>query len=89
MNSCTLAPTHHIAWRCFRPGVLLSGGLDSSLVAAIAARKIKREGSVWGKALHSFCVGLPGSPDLKVCVCGGGGEQAGVRAGRGAWAGVF
>jgi asparagine synthetase B (glutamine-hydrolysing) len=46
-------------------GVLLSGGLDSSLVAAIAARKIKRESSVWGK-LHSFCVGLPGSPDLKV-----------------------
>lgn len=45
-------------------GVLLSGGLDSSLVAAIAARKIKREGSVWGK-LHSFCVGLEGSPDLK------------------------
>ncbi|PNH12145.1 Asparagine synthetase [glutamine-hydrolyzing] [Tetrabaena socialis] len=45
-------------------GVLLSGGLDSSLVAAIASRKIKREDSVWGK-LHSFCVGLPGSPDLK------------------------
>ncbi|GIL60360.1 hypothetical protein Vafri_14975 [Volvox africanus] len=45
-------------------GVLLSGGLDSSLVASIAARKIKREGSVWGK-LHSFCVGLDGSPDLK------------------------
>lgn len=50
-------------------GVLLSGGLDSSLVAAIAARKIKREGSVWGK-LHSFCVGLEGSPDLKVQGCG-------------------
>lgn len=45
-------------------GVLLSGGLDSSLVAAIAARKIGKEGTVWGK-LHSFCVGLPGSPDLK------------------------
>jgi asparagine synthase (glutamine-hydrolysing) len=44
--------------------VLLSGGLDSSLVAAIAARKIGKEGTVWGK-LHSFCVGLPGSPDLK------------------------
>ena len=44
--------------------MLLSGGLDSSLVAAIAARKIKREDSVWGK-LHSFCVGLPSSPDLK------------------------
>ena len=38
-------------------GVLLSGGLDSSLVAAIASRKIERDGNVWGK-LHSFCVGL-------------------------------
>ena len=44
-------------------GVLLSGGLDSSLVASIASRKIGREGNVWGK-LHSFCVGLEGSPDL-------------------------
>lgn len=46
------------------PGVLLSGGLDSSLVAAIASRKIAREGSVWGTKLHSFCIGLAGSPDL-------------------------
>ncbi|MEW5307978.1 MAG: hypothetical protein WDW36_010344 [Sanguina aurantia] len=45
-------------------GVLLSGGLDSSLVAAIASRKIAREGSVWGTKLHSFCIGLAGSPDL-------------------------
>ena len=45
-------------------GVLLSGGLDSSLVAAIAARKIARDGgSKWGR-LHSFCIGLEGSPDL-------------------------
>ncbi|GBF97422.1 asparagine synthase [Raphidocelis subcapitata] len=45
-------------------GVLLSGGLDSSLVASIAARKIARDGdSKWGK-LHSFCIGLEGSPDL-------------------------
>eukprot|EP00882_Tetradesmus_deserticola_P028700 GHRQ01031975.1.p1 GENE.GHRQ01031975.1~~GHRQ01031975.1.p1 ORF type:complete len:321 (+),score=120.29 GHRQ01031975.1:138-1100(+) len=46
-------------------GVLLSGGLDSSLVAAIASRAIKSSDSVWGNKLHSFCVGLPGSPDLK------------------------
>ncbi|WIA15502.1 hypothetical protein OEZ85_002139 [Tetradesmus obliquus] len=46
-------------------GVLLSGGLDSSLVAAIASRAIKSSDSVWGNRLHSFCVGLPGSPDLK------------------------
>ncbi len=57
--------------------MLLSGGLDSSLVAAIAARKIKREGSVWGKQLHSFCVGLEGSPDLKVQGCGVGLTGAG------------
>ncbi len=53
-----------------RAGVLLSGGLDSSLVASIVARKIRSEGSVWGK-LHSFCVGLEGSPDLKVGRRGG------------------
>jgi asparagine synthase (glutamine-hydrolysing) len=46
-------------------GVLLSGGLDSSLVAAVASRAIKSSDSVWGNRLHSFCVGLPGSPDLK------------------------
>lgn len=37
-------------WPCHPAGVLLSGGLDSSLVAAIAARKITRDGnSQWGK----------------------------------------
>eukprot|EP00879_Flechtneria_rotunda_P020694 GHRR01021779.1.p1 GENE.GHRR01021779.1~~GHRR01021779.1.p1 ORF type:complete len:412 (+),score=139.14 GHRR01021779.1:1235-2470(+) len=46
-------------------GVLLSGGLDSSLVAAIASRAIKSQDTVWGNRLHSFCIGLPGSPDLK------------------------
>ncbi|CAN0902172.1 Asparagine synthetase [glutamine-hydrolyzing] 1 [Linum grandiflorum] len=47
-------------------GVLLSGGLDSSLVASITARhfaetKLARQCS----QLQSFCVGLEGSPDLK------------------------
>jgi asparagine synthase (glutamine-hydrolysing) len=46
-------------------GVLLSGGLDSSLVAAVANRIIGKDGNTWGNKLHSFCVGLPGSPDLK------------------------
>src|SRR5215217_4752396 len=41
-------------------GVFLSGGLDSSLVAAIAARWAEREGTV----LHTFAVGTEGSPDL-------------------------
>lgn len=40
------------------PGVLLSGGLDSSLVAAVASRKMSSR--KWGNKLHSFCVGLPG-----------------------------
>jgi len=41
-------------------GVFLSGGLDSSLVAAIAARALARE----GKRLQTFAVGTPESPDL-------------------------
>ncbi len=51
-------------------GVLLSGGLDSSLVAACAARFAKhriesddRE-EAWWPRLHSFAIGLKGSPDL-------------------------
>ncbi|KAF9611739.1 hypothetical protein IFM89_034922 [Coptis chinensis] len=48
-------------------GVLLSGGLDSSLVAAVASRHLKESkvASQWGSQLHTFCVGLKGSPDLK------------------------
>lgn len=51
-------------------GVLLSGGLDSSLVAACAARFARRrveEGNhkeAWWPRLHSFAIGLKGSPDL-------------------------
>ena len=51
-------------------GVLLSGGLDSSLVAACAARFARRrveddDGTeAWYPRLHSFAIGLPGSPDL-------------------------
>jgi asparagine synthase (glutamine-hydrolysing) len=41
-------------------GVFLSGGLDSSLVGAIAARVAKSR----GQRLLSFAVGMPGSPDL-------------------------
>lgn len=52
-------------------GVLLSGGLDSSLVAAVAAgfarRRIEEDdrGEAWWPRLHSFAIGLEGSPDLK------------------------
>ncbi len=52
-------------------GVLLSGGLDSSIISAItkkyAARRVEdqeRSEARWPQ-LHSFAVGLPGSPDLK------------------------
>jgi asparagine synthase (glutamine-hydrolysing) len=45
-------------------GVLLSGGLDSSLTSAIAARELKRMGSKG--ELHSFSIGLDdSSPDVK------------------------
>ncbi|KAG8488562.1 hypothetical protein CXB51_016296 [Gossypium anomalum] len=48
-------------------GVLLSGGLDSSLVASITARYLAgtKTAKHWGSQLHSFCVGLENSPDLK------------------------
>ncbi|XP_072961473.1 asparagine synthetase [glutamine-hydrolyzing]-like [Typha angustifolia] len=48
-------------------GVLLSGGLDSSLVASIAARHFAgtKAAEKFGNELQSFCVGLEGSPDLK------------------------
>lgn len=40
-------------------GVLLSGGLDSSIIAALARRFSDR-----GQPLHSFAIGLPDAPDL-------------------------
>ena len=43
-------------------GLLLSGGLDSSLIASIACREYKRLGNA--DKLRSFCIGLKGSPDL-------------------------
>ncbi len=51
-------------------GVLLSGGLDSSLVAACAARFARQRveeddrAEAWWPRLHSFAIGLEGSPDL-------------------------
>ena len=48
-------------------GTLLSGGLDSSLTTSIASKLLKESPnkSVWGDNLHTFSVGLKGSPDLK------------------------
>ena len=51
-------------------GVLLSGGLDSSVVSAIAklyaAKRIETndQHDAWWPQLHSFAVGLKGAPDL-------------------------
>lgn len=51
-------------------GVLLSGGLDSSVIAAVtklfASKRIESndQESAWYPQLHSFAVGLQGSPDL-------------------------
>ncbi|WP_283686302.1 asparagine synthase B [Dysgonomonas sp. Marseille-Q5470] len=51
-------------------GVLLSGGLDSSIISAIAkryaARRIEDDNQTeaWWPQLHSFAVGLKDSPDL-------------------------
>lgn len=51
-------------------GVLLSGGLDSSLIAAVAGRFADRrvesddQDRAWWPRLHSFSIGLVGSPDL-------------------------
>jgi len=51
-------------------GVLLSGGLDSSVISAVArkfaAHRIETndEQEAWWPQLHSFAVGLEGSPDL-------------------------
>ncbi|MCD6496217.1 MAG: asparagine synthase B [Candidatus Aenigmarchaeota archaeon] len=52
-------------------GVLISGGLDSSIIAAIASKYRKKRvesgdtEEAWWPRLHSFSVGLKGSPDLK------------------------
>ncbi len=51
-------------------GVLLSGGLDSSITSAIAKKYSEKRiesgdtQAAWWPQLHSFSVGLEGSPDL-------------------------
>ena len=52
-------------------GVLLSGGLDSSIISAVAQKyaenRIETGGkeAAWWPRLHSFAVGLQGAPDLE------------------------
>lgn len=51
-------------------GVLLSGGLDSSIISAVAKKFASRriednsQSEAWWPQLHSFAVGLKGAPDL-------------------------
>jgi asparagine synthase (glutamine-hydrolysing) len=51
-------------------GVLLSGGLDSSVTSALAKKYAQKrietddQAAAWWPQLHSFAVGLKGSPDL-------------------------
>src|SRR5574344_553926 len=51
-------------------GVLLSGGLDSSVISAIAKKyapkriETDNKADAWWPRLHSFAVGLKGAPDL-------------------------
>ena len=52
-------------------GVLLSGGLDSSIISAIVAKYAEHRieddsrSRAWWPRLHSFAVGLDGAPDLE------------------------
>ena len=52
-------------------GVLLSGGLDSSITSALAKKFASKriesndQQDAWWPQLHSFSVGLEGAPDLK------------------------
>lgn len=51
-------------------GVLISGGLDSSVISALAQKHAKNrieddeESAAWWPQMHSFAIGLEGSPDL-------------------------
>eukprot|EP00039_Didymoeca_costata_P030548 m.30138 g.30138 ORF g.30138 m.30138 type:complete len:625 (+) comp8175_c0_seq1:146-2020(+) len=49
-------------------GVLLSGGLDSSIVGSIVSHfrlhRVEDGSEAWYPRPHSFCIGLKGSPDL-------------------------
>lgn len=51
-------------------GVLLSGGLDSSVISAIAKQYASKriesndQSTAWWPQLHSFAIGLKGAPDL-------------------------
>jgi asparagine synthase (glutamine-hydrolysing) len=52
-------------------GLLISGGVDSSIIAALCLRQAEHrtesdspDERAWWPRLHSFCIGLDGAPDL-------------------------
>lgn len=55
-------------------GVLLSGGLDSSIISAVARKYAPKrieaddKTDAWWPRLHSFAIGLKGSPDLAAAI---------------------
>ena len=57
-----------------RFGVLLSGGLDSSLIASIVCRHSDKRveddqrTDAWYPRVHTFSIGLKGSPDLEAAL---------------------
>ena len=66
----------HRQLMCDAPyGVLLSGGLDSSVIsalaAAMAAKRVESgdKDPAWYPTLHSFAIGLRGAPDLAAAAC--------------------
>ncbi len=69
-NSLTAAIKRHLM-SDVPYGVLLSGGLDSSIVAAVAKQFVEKRiedddrSEAWWPSLHTFAVGLEGSPDLE------------------------
>ena len=46
-------------------GVLLSGGLDSSVIASIVVRHANEKSDAWFPKVHTFSIGLEDAPDLK------------------------